>query len=179
MTTREFGPGGVLIPTRAWTWVVLEHVLGLNPRGVALEFGVGSGSSTALIAARMPVFGFDSFRGLPQDWEDYPAGMFACDPPHIENATLVPGWFADTLPHFDFAALDIGLVHIDCDLYSSTVTVLEHVGPHLRPGCYLIFDEWIGHDDEPRAWREYTDTHPGLEWRVVACSDQPWAIQLL
>lgn len=39
---------------------------------------------------------------------------------------------------------------IDCDLYSSTTTALEHVGPHLRWGTYVVFDEhhtYPGHEE--------------------------------
>jgi SAM-dependent methyltransferase len=131
-------------------YALLQHVLGLHPTGTALEFGVGKGQSTRLIAHQMPVIGFDSFQGLPEFWREEPGerfdvGAFNCPPPVIRNSRLVIGLFADPLPTFDFAALDyIGLVHFDADLYSSTATALNHVEPHLRPGCYLVFDEWHG-----------------------------------
>lgn len=162
-------------------YALLAHTLALKPDGVALEFGVGGGDSTRLIAAHMPVTAFDSFQGLPEDWrEGYPAGMFAQDTvPKIDNATIVVGLFEDTLPGFDFADLDIGLLHLDADLYSSTRTVLEHVGPHLNPGCYVVFDEWHGYigakDYEQRAWREFAGH---LDWTVVGHSDQAWAIRI-
>ena len=61
----------------------------------------------------------------------------------VPNAQIVVGLFADTLPAFDFSAIGpIGLVHLDADLYSSTKIALEHVGPFLRPGCYMVFDEF-------------------------------------
>lgn len=174
---QDFSPG-LEIQTHPHVWVVLEHVLALHPRGVAVEFGTGSGSSTLLIASHMPVYSFDSFQGLPEDWGGYPKGSFAGPPPEVPNATLIVGWFQDTLPAFDFANLDIGLVHIDCDLYSSTKTVLKHIGPHLKTGCYVVFDEYIGHDDEPRAFGEYVAEHD-IEFEAVARSDQPWAIRIL
>ena len=36
----------------------------------------------------------------------------------------------------------VGIVHIDVDLYSSTVEVLEFVRPLLVKGSILIFDDW-------------------------------------
>src|SRR5512139_2566413 len=180
MTVVQDWSDGPYLPEVAGAWPPLAHCLNQNPPGWALEFGVGAGNSTRMIAARMPVVGFDCFTGLPEDWETYPAGTFACAPPTIPNTRLVIGLFADTLPGFDFRTVDpVGLVHIDCDLYSSTATVLQWVMPHLRAGCYLVFDEWFGHPEhEPRAFREYTESHPEVSWRVVGRSDQPWAIQL-
>lgn len=164
-------------------YALLAHTLAFKPRGTALEFGVGCGDSLRLIAAHMPVVGFDSFEGLPEDWrEGYPKGMFAQPhPPVVENATIVEGLFQDTLPTFEFQHLDIGLLHLDADLYSSTKTVLEHVGPHLQSGCYIVFDEWHGYDSaedhEQRAWREYADA-TGVQWTVTGHSEQAWSIRI-
>lgn len=167
-----------------WNWPLLQHVLTLEPSGTAIEFGVGTGATTAMIAAQMPVIGFDSFKGLPEDWRpEFPKGVFAGGVPIIENATIVEGWFADTLPQFDFAALDyIGLVHFDADLYSSTKTALQHVGPHLRPGTYCVFDEmwdYPGHEEhELKAWREFAE-ETGIGWTVVGYGPcEPWAIRI-
>lgn len=163
-------------------YALLRYVLQLKPRGVALEFGVGQGTSLLQIADYMPVFGFDSFKGLPEDWRDgFSAGAFACNPPYVpcDRCSLVIGLFEDTLPDFDFD--DIGLVHIDCDLYSSTATVLKYVGPHLNSGCYVVFDEWHGYPgcerDEQRAWREFAK-RSGIRWNVVGHSFQQWAIRI-
>jgi hypothetical protein len=164
-------------------YALLAHTLALKPQGIALEFGVGGGDSLRLIAAHMPVIGFDSFQGLPEDWRaGYPKGMFAQpEPPIVQNATIVVGLFQDTLPTYPFDDLDIGLLHLDADLFSSTKTVLEHVGPHLKPGCYIVFDEWFGYDGsdqhEQKAWREYADA-TGISWTVVGHSEQAWAIRI-
>lgn len=158
----------------------LRHVLALQPHGHALEFGVHTGTTLRLIAHHMPVTGFDSFQGLPEDWRPgFGRGRFACTPP--DHAGLVIGLYADTLPAYPFPH-DIGLVHIDCDLHSSTTTVLNHVGPHLQPGCYIVFDEYHGYPGcehhEQKAWTEYTATHPTTAWTVIGHGPQQWAIQL-
>lgn len=162
---------------------VLRTVLDLVPSGTAVEFGVGNGESTHIIADRMPVVGFDSGEGLPEDWRpEYPKGSLAFEIPSVENATLVKGWFDDTLPGYDFGALGyIGLVHLDADLYSSTKEALTHIGPYLRPGCYVVFDEFHGYpgseNHEFRAWKEFAD-ETGIGWTVIGHGDQPWAIRI-
>lgn len=162
-------------------YALLRHVLGLAPEGVALEFGVGRGESTRIIAEHMPVIGFDSFQGLPEDWRDeFPKGSFAADPPYgITNCRLVVGRFEQTLWSYPLNNLPIGLVHIDCDLYSSTKTVLDYVP--LTPGCVVVFDEWHGYDGceahEKRAWREYAD-RTRITWTVLGHGHEAWAIRI-
>lgn len=147
-----------------------------------MEFGVGKGESTRILAQRMPVIGFDAWLGLPTDWRPgFPKGSFAANPPNINNVEFVDGWYEDTLPEYDFTNLDIGLVHIDCDLYSSTATALKYVGPHLLPGAFIIFDEWHGYDGahhhEQQAWRDYAEPR-SIAWTVIGHGEQSWSIQL-
>ena len=183
-TLRDFSLGPWIVHDE--NFGVLQYaLLHVAPDVQAVEFGVGSGTSTALMARRMPVTGFDCFSGLPEDWrEGFPKGSLACMPPMIRNTRLVVGLFEDTLPTFDFHTVaPLGLVHIDCDLYSSTRTALEYVMPHAKPGCFLVFDEfhnWPGWelDGECRAWHEYVDVHPELSWRVLGHGEQQWAIEL-
>jgi predicted O-methyltransferase YrrM len=144
----------------------LKHALSLAPAGgMALEFGVYEGRTLRVIAAarhRRQVFGFDSFQGLPEDWRSgLPAGTFATgNVPDIPGTELVVGWFADTLPDFLARHPDpVSFLHLDADLYSSTVTVLKHVGPRLRPGSVIVFDEYFNYpgwqQHEHRAWQEF------------------------
>ena len=159
----------------------LRHVLDLHPKGTALEFGVGSGRTLQMIADCMPVIGFDSFDGLPEKWRDgFDTGMFACEPPDVPNAKLVQGLFADTLPRFEFPE-HVGLVHMDCDLYGSAKTVLEHVGPHLRPGTYVCFDEAHGYpgweNHEWKAWQEFA-ARTGISWTVISHGPEQRAVRI-
>lgn len=146
--------------------VINEH----QPVGWAAEFGVYSGYSLAIIAKHMPVIGFDSFEGLPEDWrEGFPKGMFkfhgdnGLNTPIIAplNSMLVKGWFEDTVPTFPFPRL--GLVHIDCDLYSSTVTALEAVTPYVDIDTIIVFDEYHSYpgseDHEEKAFAEWCNKH--------------------
>lgn len=159
-------------------YALLRHTLTLKPQGIALEFGVGGGQSTRIIAEHMPVIGFDSWLGLPETWRpEFPAGAFAYMPPEIENVELIDGWFEDTVPGCTFPS--VGLVHIDCDLYSSTKTALDYIP--LAAGCVVVFDEWHGYDGcedhEQRAWREYAD-RTGVTWTVIGHGHEAWAIQI-
>lgn len=169
----------------------LIHALAEAPRGgMALEFGVWAGRSLRVIAeARQgrDVYGFDSFQGLPEDYRWHVrAGTFALDDlPVIPGAHLVVGWFAETLPGFLAEHPGrVDFVHIDSDLYSSAVTVLDHVGPRLRAGSVVMFDEYFNYagweKHEHRAWREwlartgttaeylaYTSIHEQVVVRIV------------
>jgi len=160
---RDAMPGARTFPRPAAT---LAHALSLAPRGgMALEFGVYTGTTLRAIAEARGdgrVYGFDSFQGLPEDWRaGFTAGTFDdAEPPDVPGAELVVGWFADTLPAFLAEHPGpVDLLHLDADLYSSTATVLEHVGPRLRPGSVVVFDEYLNHpgweDGEHRAWSEY------------------------
>lgn len=179
---RDYRPGPVFDGSRA-SFPLLSHIVNdLEPQGCGVEFGVAEGTSLALIAARMPAVGFDSFQGLPEDWCGYPKGSRACEVPVVDGAHLVIGLFADTLPAFDFGSVEpIGLVHFDADLYSSTKIALDYVGPHLRSGTILCFDEWRGYQGveqhEQRAWREFVD-RTGVEWTVVGSDTDAWAVRL-
>lgn len=159
----------------------LRHVLKLNPAGHAAELGVYKGDTLRLIAAHMPVTGFDSFKGLPEDWRpNFPAGRFVCPTPTIPNAEIIVGMFADTLPKWKPPA-PLGLLHIDCDLYSSTATALNHLGPLLRPGTYIVFDEFHGypgsHEHEARAWREYV-SRTRIKYDIIGHGPEQWAIRV-
>lgn len=132
--------------------------------GLCMEFGVYEGRTIQHIAQLRsgPVFGFDSFEGLPEDWRPgFRRGAFATNAyPTGENIHLVKGWFSETLPGFmEENERPVAFAHIDCDLYSSTVTVLQYIGKRLQPGSILVFDEYYNYprweQHEYKAWGEY------------------------
>lgn len=147
----------------------LRHALSLAPQGgMALEFGVATGGTLRIIAearrGQGGVYGFDSFEGLPETWRTgVPKGAFATSTlPQVDGAELVKGWFDQTLPDFlEKHPGPVDFLHIDCDLYSSTRTVLDLVGDRLRPGSIVMFDElfnyptWQQH--EIKAWNEFLE----------------------
>ena len=154
--------GVPLVGTRAETFRIAATAA--RVQGLVCEFGVHFGASLRQIAALVgqPVHGFDSFRGLPEDWHAERRGSYSTDgalPSVPANVTLHAGWFSDTLPPFLARhAGAVRLAHIDCDLYSSTKTVLDALGERIVPGSVLVFDEYIGNEhwreDEFRAFQE-------------------------
>lgn len=169
----------------------LEHALTLAPEGsLALEFGVYSGTTLKIIATARggeSVYGFDSFEGLPETWRSgYPAGTFDMENlPDVPGAELVVGWFDDVLPEFlEKHPEPVDFLHVDCDLYSSTKTVLELVGPRLRPGSIVMFDEYFNYpgwqEHEHRAWLEYVEaTGLRFEYRAYTADHEQVAVQVV
>lgn len=116
---------------------------------------------------------FDAFEGLPEQWSNtgFGKGAFALKPGEIpefnpKTVRMHRGWFADTLPPFVAAhSSPLAFLHVDCDLYSSTKTVLETCNPLIVPGTVLLFDEFFlpGKDgvseDECRAFHEWAQAY--------------------
>lgn len=164
-------------------------LLGLAHAGVpggVLEFGVFQATSTNLIAgqrALQPVYGFDSFEGLPDDWmPGFPKGYFDMQgmlPPVAPNVVLVKGWFNETLPPFLAAHPEpASFVHIDCDMYESTRTVLTELAPRIGPGTVLVFDELVNYpsylEHELKAFYEFLVQHGhGYQWLGTPCPINP------
>jgi len=134
--------------------------------GLMLEFGVATGRSIRHWAKLFPthdIWGFDGFEGIYEDWNGMKAGHFARpgqQPPQVpDNVHLVIGRFDQTLPgwcesHPGF----VSLIHIDCDLYSATKTVLFHLRDRIRTGTIIVFDEYWNYptwqQHEHAAWQE-------------------------
>jgi predicted O-methyltransferase YrrM len=149
----------------------LAHALSSAPSGgMACEFGVYRGGTLRMIAAHRAdgrVYGFDTFTGLPETWRaGFPAGAFddVGALPEVPGAELVAGLFDDTLDGFLAEHPGpVDFLHVDSDLYSSAVTVLAAVGPRLRAGSIVLFDEFLNFPgwerDEARAWWEYAEKH--------------------
>jgi len=131
--------------------------LSVDVKGLWMEFGVYRGTSISNFAKFCPttIYGFDSFEGLPETWDDdnkkgtfslngkIPMGFLNkkeghTDPgmysreqaptltPWPKNVSLIKGWFDDSLPTFlKNHSEKAAFVHIDSDIYSSAVTILS------------------------------------------------------
>jgi Methyltransferase domain len=130
-----------------------------NDEGLFLEFGVYKGNSINRLAKIKPsvtFYGFDSFVGLPEHWRPgarrhgFSTGGEL--PAVRTNVKLTRGFYADTLPAFVAAHANktISFMHVDCDLYSSTKTILAETKPLLVPGTIIVFDEYFNAPE----WRE-------------------------
>ena len=146
------------------------------------EFGVWKGSTAEEILKVMPedksLYLFDSYKGLARKWGALPAGSFKLTEPPVFNdprVVMVNGLFADTVPD-SLENVNLGFIHIDCDLYESTNDVLYSLPP-LAPGTIILFDEYVHNlggtpvDDEYRAfmeWVSFTGYEFVYKWRT------PW-----
>lgn len=150
------------------------------PQGLVLEFGVRFGVSIRQIAellTQQEVHGFDSFVGLPEARHDEPRGSYSTMgvmPEVPGNVRLYKGWFEATLPEFlRLHPEPVRFLHIDCDLYSSTRTVLKLLAAQVVRGTVLVFDDYLGHEhwreDEFRAFQE-TVAENGWGYEYLAFS---------
>jgi hypothetical protein len=148
--------------------------------GHVLDLGVYKGSSTRALARIFPeetIHGFDSFEGLPDDWSYTLKGAFGDVDgllPHMpNNVALHKGWFEDTVPAWTEANDErpISVLRIDCDIYSSTKTVLDVLAPRLQAGSWIVFDELIGYmgweQHEYKAFSEFIETSK-LDYTYIA-----------
>jgi hypothetical protein len=151
--------------------VLREFASGCAGPLTILEFGTGHGYATAkLLYAtryqgledRVTLHGFDSFEGLPtarnpedrgfrgNDWipgsyrGTYDKLRRHCERQGYRNCRIHAGYFEDTITDALLAELRETqpiLVWIDCDLYTSSRTVMERLIPILPTGCVLYFDD--------------------------------------
>lgn len=135
-----------------------------------LEFGVAGGTSLRwwLKENTNPdsrFFGFDTFEGLPEDWGMFKKGEMG--PGSLlfedERCRLVKGLFQETVPHFMgstvFDSTTRKVLHLDADLFSSTLFVLMSFASLLKAGDVLIFDEFCVPNHEFLAFDIFTRIH--------------------
>jgi len=161
--------------------------------GHYLEFGVFTGGTIRYIAAQLrrsgrtdaSIHGFDSFEGLPKAWSGFNLGRSAFSrggkmPRVPNNVVLHKGWFSDTIPKWrNTVAGPIAFIHVDCDIYSSTVEILEGLHARMQPGTVIVFDEYFNYPNweqhEFKAWREFVERR-GLKYKYLAFARQQVAL---
>lgn len=159
-------------------WSFFDAVIAGSDRSRPFyEFGVWRGASFRhLVRAFGRGYGFDTFQGLPEAWHENRAGAYSSggQVPEIPGGEFVVGRFQDTLP--DFFARDrplASVIHLDADLYASTLCALEHVQGVVDERTILVFDELIMNerweDDELRALDDFC-ARTGWSYRVLTVS---------
>jgi O-methyltransferase len=135
-----------------------------------LEFGVASGTSFKFWADfnKNPesVFaGFDTFEGLPEDWGTFKKGEMSFSIPQINDsrAEFMKGLFQDTLlPYLDKKGSSLvrgtNIIHLDADLFSSTIFVLTQLYKYLKKGDILFFDEFSVPNHEYLAYKIFVSS---------------------
>jgi hypothetical protein len=148
-----------------------------------LEFGVFTGKAIRWWTERVRhpdarFVGFDTFEGLPERWGRRQVGAYstAGQVPKIDDPRcgFEIGMFQDTLPGF-LRREPLGrrlVVHLDADLYSSTLFVLTTLHARLQAGDLLLFDE-IGSLRHPmeefRAFEDFANAYR-LEYRALVAT---------
>ena len=119
----------------------------------ALEFGVFTGGTANMISKHVNIlYGFDSFEGLPEDWNGViEKGHFKVGnlPKVNSNVKLIQGWYENTLDDFlKNHPEDFKFIHIDCDLYSSTKYVFDKLIEYnkLKKDVIIVFDEILNYN---------------------------------
>jgi hypothetical protein len=145
-----------------------------------LEFGVFKGDATRhwsriLLNPKSNLHGFDSFEGLPEDWNpDFPKGYFSTEGiiPQIDDKRVkfFKGWFDETLPKYECPNHEVLVLNLDADLYSSTIYVLKSLNDQIVPGTYIYFDEFNHMDHEFRAFNEFMN-ETGMKFSLVGVAD--------
>ena len=134
------------------------YLLAMSTRqiaGCAAEVGVYRGGTARLICEALPrkqVYLFETFTGLPaptvQD-NTHKEGDFATTTltevhdflAPLENYNLYKGYFP--LQHSEVAAdKKFAFVHIDVDLFMSTMRCLEFFYPRMSPGGIIVMDDY-------------------------------------
>lgn len=180
---------------------LLESVNYLRVAGVPcvyFEFGCHSARTfSAVIRAakylnveNFQFFAFDSFEGLPsteKEKDGYFEGGTFCTSKNdflslvrsysgysLDGNNIIEGFYdASLTDRLQEAMPKVGMVHIDVDLYSSTVLVLEFLKPLMVEGTVILFDDWYcfppgSSKGERRALEEFCGKYPGFkveEWK--------------
>lgn len=153
--------------------------------GLFLEFGVFSGYTINHISSKTEktVHGFDTFEGIPEQWNSVPEGTFSTNgqvPEVNENVQLHVGLFDKTLPKFrDKFCEDISFLHIDSDLYSSAHTVLFTLKNQIKKGTIIVFDEYFNYPGwkkhEFRAFSEFIE-ETGKQYEYIAYAGKGFSV---
>src|SRR5262249_27118414 len=167
------------------------YVIGLcEVDGLYAEFGVWKGDSINSFARLLNgrrIYGFDSFVGLQEDWPGlgWAKGYFSVEgnlPVVAPNVSLIKGFFDETLPIFlQTHSGAFSFVHIDCDTYNATRTVLKLIRERLRVGSIILFDEYFGYrgwrHEEWKAWQEFVTSNQ-IKYEYRALSNMQVAVRI-
>ena len=159
-------------------WQFYDSVSKLSPPTRPFyEFGVWRGTSFRyLIKIYKQGYGFDTFQGIPEDWDDLEKGSYSSDGaiPSVEGGTFIAGEFDKTLPiFFSKERPKASLINIDSDLYSSAKSVLVHARRIIDEFTVIVFDQFLMNEhwenDEKRALEEFC-AEENMGYEVIAVS---------
>ncbi|MFC1719927.1 TylF/MycF/NovP-related O-methyltransferase [Pseudomonadota bacterium] len=163
----------------------IEDILDNDVPGDLLEAGVWRGGCCIMMSAVLAAHGCldrnvwlaDSFAGLPRSKQAqdqaYPmdASLLPVLAVPVEEVQqnferfgllngqvkFLPGWFHESLPGSETGPL--ALLRIDCDLYDSTLTVLDALYSRVSTGGWVIIDDYGILPPCQRAVDEFRERH--------------------
>lgn len=172
------------------------HCLSFNKiSGDYAEFGCCGGTTFGLAYGEIKrhkyprkMWAYDSFQGLPahkSDKDYHPQWIektmkieldefhqtCACYRIPRNNYQVIAGFYEQSLAVEETKEpQDIALAYIDCDLYSSTLEVLQFLLPRCKHGMIIAFDDYYCWSDktpsgEKMAMEEIFSNHP--KWNLV------------
>ena len=152
-----------------YKWVIDTENLSSTPINY-LEFGVCGGHSFRWFLqqntnTQSRFYGFDTFTGLPEDFGPFKKGSMGTDNtiPDVEDdrATFYQGLFQQTLTGFlpTLQNDKRNVLMMDADLYSATLYVLTSLGPFLKKGDIIFFDEFIVPRHEFKAFHDFLQAY--------------------
>ena len=142
---------------------------------------------------------FDSFEGLPsiddidkqRIWEK---GKLATTEQEfikktssfgipLDKIITIKGFYEDSLNkdlQNKLLPTKAAVIYIDCDLYKSTIPVLDFIVPFLQVGSIIIFDDWNCFFGDPekgerRAFKEFRDKHPNIIFEPFVSTNEAQA----
>ncbi|HKD69847.1 MAG TPA: TylF/MycF/NovP-related O-methyltransferase [Candidatus Binataceae bacterium] len=135
--------------------------------GAMAEVGVYQGTSAQIICEakrHCPLYLFDTFSGLPQPGGDetrmLKPGQYAAQLSAVRTRLagysgvhFCPGIFPQSAVGIDGARFS--LVHLDADLYTSTLAGLEYFYPRMIPGGIIIAHDYSTLPGVMRAFAEF------------------------
>lgn len=133
------------------------------------EFGCWGGRTFALAYHEIRrhrhearLWAFDSFQGLPsikEEGDEHPVwkkgtmatsidefnAICALNGIPTDAYSVVPGFYDETLTRLspDNAPTNISLAYVDCDMYSSSKSVMRFLEPRLKHGMIIAFDDYF------------------------------------
>jgi len=86
----------------------------------------------------------------------------------LQRVLVVKGWYKQSLTYDTKREYQLNLaavIHVDCDLYSSTVDVLAFIKDIVQIGTILIFDDWYAFRDEEKK-EDFGEQKAFEEWSL-------------
>ena len=155
-----------------------------------------AGTDAEFLRARKRFVAFDSFAGLPDHDEEHAPlhwrgqGIMRCEETRfranlkrsgvdLSDVVTVPGYFDQSLTEETRRAHGLeraAVVNVDCDLHSSTVQVLDFLGPLLVDGTTLYFDDYFYYKGHPArgergAFEDWLSRNP--QWAATELCKMP------